>query len=41
VQVSLAHNRGIKPNDLRRIEALVFEHRALFLEKYHEIHGRG
>jgi hypothetical protein len=40
VQVSLAHNRGVKPRDLRKIEALVYEHRALLLEKYHEIHGR-
>jgi hypothetical protein len=39
-QVSLAHNRGIKPHDLRKIESLVFEHRTLLLEKYDEIHGR-
>ena len=40
MHVSLAHNRGIKPHDLRKIESLVFEHQALLLEKYYEIHGR-
>lgn len=40
VQVGLAHNRGIRPHDLRKIESLIFEHQDLLLEKYHEFHGR-
>ncbi len=36
--VRLARNRGVRPHDLRAIERLVFEHRALFRERYDEFH---
>jgi hypothetical protein len=38
--VGLAGNRGIQRHDLREIERLVFEHRQLLIEKYHEYHNR-
>jgi hypothetical protein len=38
--VELARNRGAKPPELRRIETLVFENRALLLARYHEFHRR-
>jgi hypothetical protein len=38
--VGLAGNRGIPRHDLREIERLVFEHRQLLIEKYHEYHNR-
>lgn len=38
--VRLARNRGIKPHELREIERLVYEHHALLLQRYHEIHGQ-
>ncbi len=34
--VALACNKGIAPHDLRTIERLVFEHRQVLIEKYHE-----
>lgn len=38
--VILAQNRGIKAHDLRELERLVFEHKQLFIEKYHEFHDQ-
>jgi hypothetical protein len=38
--VGLAQNRGISAPRLREIERLVFEHRDLFLRRYHEYHNR-
>jgi hypothetical protein len=38
--VILAGNRGMKPPQVRQVEALVFQHRDLFMEKYYEYHGR-
>lgn len=38
--VGLARNRGIRGHELREIEWLVFEHRELLIEKYHERHNR-
>lgn len=38
--VQLARNRGIRPQDLREIERLVFEHRVVLMAKYYEYHGR-
>jgi len=38
--IGLARNRGIAGHDLRAIERLVFEHRELLLEKFHEFHNR-
>jgi len=36
--VALARNRGVSPHNLREIERLVFEHRQIFMDKYHEYH---
>lgn len=36
--VRLARNRGVRPLDLRAIERLVFEHRALLLDAYNDFH---
>jgi hypothetical protein len=36
--VRLARNQGIRGEDLREIERLVFEHQGLLLRKYHEHH---
>lgn len=38
--IVLARNKGIRPEALREIEKLVFEHEALFKEKYYEFHKR-
>ena len=38
--IALAQNRGIPVQDLRVMERLVFEHRGLFVERYHEYHSR-
>jgi hypothetical protein len=38
--IGLAHNRGIAAPNLREIERLVFENRALLIRKYHEYHKR-
>jgi hypothetical protein len=38
--IGLAQNRGISARNLREIERLVFEHRQLFVERYHEYHRR-
>jgi hypothetical protein len=38
--VGLAQNRGVSAHELREIERLVFEHRELFLQRYHEYHNR-
>jgi hypothetical protein len=38
--IRLARNKGIPAHELREIEKLVFQHQQLFLEKYHEFHGR-
>ncbi|MCB1316608.1 MAG: DUF4160 domain-containing protein [Leptospiraceae bacterium] len=37
--VQLAHNRGVKAVDLRRIERLVFFYYQLLLDSYNEFHG--
>ena len=37
--VSLAHNFGFSPRELRQIEALTQEHRMAFLEKWNEHFG--
>ncbi|MFH0342044.1 MAG: DUF4160 domain-containing protein [Chromatiales bacterium] len=36
--VALARNRGVSPHSLREIERLVFEHRPILMDKYHEYH---
>jgi hypothetical protein len=36
--IMMAGNRGVRPNDLREIERLVFEHRDQLLEAYNEYH---
>lgn len=38
--VGLARNWGVAPVTLRRIERIVFERQAFFLEKWHEFHGQ-
>ena len=38
--ISLAHNRGVRAADLRRIERLVFEHHELLVRSYHAYHIR-
>jgi hypothetical protein len=38
--VQLAGNRGIPAHDVREIERLVFEHRALLIARFHEYHNR-
>ena len=37
--VALAGNRGVPPHDLREIERLVFAHRQILIDKYHEYHS--
>jgi hypothetical protein len=39
--VQLEYNRGFAQNELTRITALVHEHRALFVEAWHEFFGSG
>ncbi len=34
--VRLARNRGIAPQNIRQIEKIIFEHRELLEEKFHE-----
>lgn len=38
--VGLASQRSMSVSELRKAERLVFEYKALFLEKFHEFHGR-
>ena len=38
--VGLASQRGMSVSELRKAERLVFEYKILFLEKFHEFHGR-
>ncbi len=38
--VVLARSINVSQIDVRKIERLVFEHRSLLMEKYHEFHGR-
>lgn len=38
--VRLARNQGFKPHELTVIQALIIEHAALFLEKWHEFFNR-
>jgi hypothetical protein len=38
--VRLARNRGIRAQNLRRIERLVFENREILMERYDEYHRR-
>ena len=37
--ISLAGNKGLRPEEVRRIERLVYEHREFLKEKYHEYHN--
>ena len=37
--INLASNRGLRPNDLRKIETLVYENLTLLAEKYNEFHN--
>ena len=37
--VELAMSEGFRSHELTRVRALVFEHRVLFLEKWHEHFG--
>ena len=37
--VALARNRGVPPHDLREIERLVFAHKQILIDKYHEYHS--
>jgi hypothetical protein len=36
--IALAKNRGLRPNVLREVERLVYEHQAFLKEKYDEYH---
>ena len=36
--IALANNKGLRPNLLRRIERLVYEHAEFLKEKYHDDH---
>jgi hypothetical protein len=38
--VRLAKNKGIAPEMLRKIERIVFEHKGLFQEAFHEHFGK-
>lgn len=38
--VRLASHRGMSAADIRKAERIVYEYQALFLEKFHEFHGR-
>jgi Domain of unknown function (DUF4160) len=38
--IGLASQRGMSVSELRKAERIVFEYKQLFLEKYHEFHGR-
>ena len=38
--IALARNRGVPPVELRKIERIVYDRQAFFLEKFHEFHGR-
>jgi hypothetical protein len=33
-------NRGVKPQDLRQIERLIFEHQETLKKAYHDHHAR-
>ena len=37
--ISLASNRGLRPEILRKIESLVYENQTFLKEKYDEIHN--
>jgi len=37
--IQLARNRGVPPNEVRKIEKLVFENKNLLMEKYNEYHN--
>lgn len=39
VPVALAHNRGVRTQDLREIERIVFTYQQIFIDKYNEYHG--
>jgi len=36
--IVLAGTRGLRPEEVRQIERLVFEHRKILMEKYDEFH---
>ena len=36
--IALAGNKGLRPETVRRIERLVYEHREMLEEKYREYH---
>ncbi len=36
--ITIARNKGIKPNSLRKIEKLVFDNKDLLIRKYNEFH---
>ena len=38
--IGFAENRGIPARHLRAIERLVFQHRQLFVQRFHEYHRR-
>ncbi|TMH35008.1 MAG: DUF4160 domain-containing protein [Betaproteobacteria bacterium] len=38
--IALAHNRGVSPVELRKIERIVYDRQVFFQEKFHEFHGR-
>ena len=38
--IGLAHNRGVRAHDLRRIEQLVFEHQEYLRRSFNEYHNR-
>ncbi|NLT70312.1 MAG: DUF4160 domain-containing protein [Verrucomicrobiaceae bacterium] len=38
--ILLGDNKGVRPHDLRRIESLVFEHRAQLMQAYYDRHHR-
>ena len=36
--IAFAGNKGLRPEEVRRIERLVYEHSEFLKEKYHEYH---
>jgi hypothetical protein len=36
--IALAGNKGLRPEEVRRIERLIYENREFLKEKYHEYH---
>jgi len=39
IPIALANNRGVRVQDLRDIERIVFAHQQTFIDKYNEYHS--